>query len=81
MKSNIFIKLLTFFSKNQTKVVYNFEKFNYIQPKFIIIDTFTKNHHKDVSQHDKFLTKKPYIHVKFKENFSNNVKVYPRYHP
>ena len=33
------------------------EKFNYIQPKFIIIDTFTKNHHKDVSQHDKFHTK------------------------
>ena len=56
----------------------NLKKLITFNLNFIIIDTFTKKHHKDVSQHDKFLTKKPYIHVKFKENFSNNVKVYPR---
>ena len=32
-----FHKNTNIFSKNQTKVVHNFEKINYIQPKFIII--------------------------------------------
>ena len=48
------------FLKNQTKVIHNFEKINYVKHKFILIHTFTKKHHKDVSQDDK-IHKKKYV--------------------
>ena len=40
-------------SKNLNKVMWNFEKSNYLQSKFILLDMFTKKHHKDISRDDK----------------------------
>ena len=51
------------FSKNSNKVMWNFEKSNYVQSKFILLDIFTKKHHKDVSQDDKIHKKYYIIHV------------------
>ena len=48
-------KSFIFLSKNQTKVVYNFEKCNYIQPKFIIIHTYHQEKLFKLSPDDKFI--------------------------
>jgi len=54
---------------------------NCVKHEFILIHTFARELHKDVSQNDKIHKKIRNVNVEFKENFSNYMDASPSYHP